>query len=147
MTGITAWKAWRAQTQAERDWAYCLCIIAMTLVSPITWDHYFLMFLLPFCVLWKYGRPAAFDRWVIVIAIAGLCFINPAWIWNATIPGDGELIIAPEAQPSVGEPKHSLTVLGYQFYLLLGLFVFVSSRRPVANEEESPPAAKTPAIA
>src|SRR5262249_13750899 len=34
---------WQARSRAERDQAFGLTVIAMLLVSPITWDHYLLL--------------------------------------------------------------------------------------------------------
>src|SRR5262249_19572796 len=42
----------RAKSLAERDLAFGLAVTAMLLVSPITWDHYLLLLLVPLAVTW-----------------------------------------------------------------------------------------------
>ncbi len=123
VTGAVAWKCWWAKGRAASDHAFALCVIAMLLVSPITWDHYFLLLVLPFAVLWRVLPATTFNRIALVAAIITLGVINPKWIWDATIPGDGELAWGEDVVVSVATPLQTLTVVSYQLYALLTLFV------------------------
>jgi hypothetical protein len=87
----------------------------MLLVSPITWDHYFLLLLLPLAVLWPQLPPKRGWRcaWGAILVL--LC-LNPKLVWDRTIAGPGELL------GGVAQPIHAATVLSYQCYTLLALF-------------------------
>jgi len=143
-------RVWRADTPERRDAAFGLGIVAMLLVSPITWDHYFLLLILPLAICWKEkkqgsdpicretdlrvpstkgSRTLFIRRSALLSVIVVLCIINPKWIWDATIPGDGELVFDPGLTASVAQPVHTLTVVSYQFYALLAFFVFHYVRR------------------
>lgn len=132
----TGWKCWRARTRPERDLAFGLSIIAILLLSPITWDHYFLLLLLSFAVLWKVLPANRIRRYGVIAAVVILTTINPKWIWDLTVPGDGEYVMAPSAVLSVATPGHVLTVISYQFYGLLTLFVFTLLSRPAATGDK-----------
>jgi hypothetical protein len=134
---LTAWKCWRASTRGQCDLAFSVCIIAMLLVSPITWDHYFLMLALPFAVMWKTLPATRLNRWGVIAAIVVLCIVYPKWLWDVTIPGDGELVTpGPGITVSVAETWHAYTLIAYQFYALSALFIFSligRSRRDATN--------------
>lgn len=131
---LTAQRCWRADTLAARDQAFGLCTIAMLLLSPITWDHYFLLLVLPLAILWQTTRPTAVNRGMLIAVVVLLGVIYPKWVWDATIPGDGELLLTPGGIRSVALPWHALSVVAYQFYALLGLFAFAClAVRPAAD--------------
>lgn len=145
--GLTAHKMVRARTRTERDQAFAVSVVAMLLVSPITWDHYLLLLTLPLAIFWKHAGARSGQKALLFALTVVLTFINPAWIWNAVIPGDGELVVGPDFTPSVGQPFHTLTVLSYPFYGLLALLALGWIMRPPAEstgEEEgaaeNPPA-------
>ncbi len=128
LTIVAGWTVLRAKSQPEVERAFSVTIIAMLLVSPITWDHYFLLLLLPFLIFWKYMSPNLLLRCVLFGLIIVLTFVNPKWIWDATIPGAGELSQGTGAT-SVAQPIQVITVLSYQFYGLLALFLLSLSLR------------------
>ena len=164
----------KAHSKADTDLAFGLTIVVMLLVSPITWDHYFLLLLPTIAILWtRIGSPPlagwilsgicilslaalAAHHYVVLglsiipIAIwlwqsprtssarmlALLCIalcISPKVIWDATIPGNDEM------HGGIAQPIHALTLLSYQCYTLLALFVFglTRSRIVVADDAES----------
>jgi hypothetical protein len=121
VVAAAAWKCWRAHTVAERDLAFGICLVAMMLVSPITWDHYFLILLLPLAAMWKYLPATLHYRVALLVLIFVLATVRPSVVWNAAIPGDGELMRGAQHVASVGQPIHSLTVLSYEFYALLAM--------------------------
>jgi hypothetical protein len=112
---------------ADLPWAAFL--VTMLLVSPITWEHYFVLLFLPGLIVWKASRhrPA---RACFVLAVLGLLVtVNGSWIVVAVLPDD----VRPAQTPA--GPVWVLTVLSYQFYALLGLAVatFRQLADPVAN--------------
>jgi hypothetical protein len=132
ITIFTAWSCRDASSRREADQAWGICVIAMLLLSPITWDHYFLLLLLPLLALWRSLPSTRVNRSFLVVAAIGLLVVNPHWIWDATIAGNGELPRDPALAPSVATAWQTVTVISYQFYLLLGLFVFAVRARAVA---------------
>jgi hypothetical protein len=136
ITGFTAWKCYQARSKSDCDWAFSLCIVAMLLVSPITWDHYFLLLILPLAIFWKYSPAVGFSRKFLIAAMVLLGTLRPKWIWDLTIPGPGELVLSQHLEPSVALPIHVVTVISYQFYALLALFVFAALRAPASLPEE-----------
>jgi hypothetical protein len=84
-----------ARTRVDRDEAFALALVAMLLVSPITWSHYSILLLLPFGLAWMRIK-TAFGMWVLG-AIVGLLWLPPnflAELWlgrnEAVSPGDIE---------------------------------------------------------
>ncbi len=135
VTGLAAWKCWRARTEAERDVAFAVCMVAMMLVSPITWDHYFMLLVLAWAILWQQLPRRASWRIALLASIIVLGTMRPRWLWDAVIPGPGELVYFSNAEPSVALPVHVLTVISYQFYMLVALFLFAWFSSPPGDEE------------
>ena len=115
VVALWARAVYRAESQRQRDLAYGLSVTAMLLVSPITWDHYFLLLIIPLAILWVRLPAASWARGLFLLIIAVLC-LPPVELWNATIPGG--------MQQGVAEPMHTLTVLAFGFYGLAGLFIY-----------------------
>jgi hypothetical protein len=134
VVALTVWRCWKARQPNERSQAFAICVVAMLLLSPITWDHYFLLLLVPFAVLWKLLSPTSVNRGFLIGAIFVLTTVYPKWVWDASIPGDGELADRPGMVRSVATTIDLLTVVSYQFYALVGLFLFSSISR-VQREE------------
>lgn len=126
----TAWKTWRTRSGIEQDHAFGLWCIAMLLLAPLTWPHAFLLLILPLALMWKH-----LPRWPGHAVILGFIIVvipNPRWLWNLTITGDADLASGVAA---VALPIHSLTVLSYQFYALLALFLFALFSMPKCSAE------------
>ena len=119
-----AWSGLSAKSQRCQDLTYGNFIIAMVLLSPVAWDHYYLLLLIPLGLFWNFARDSTPARIFLVLAIIVLGVIKPQWIWDATIPGDGELAFGSGLQRSIAEPLHTLTVISYPLYILVALFVF-----------------------
>lgn len=103
-----------AQSREQHDEAYAITLVAMLLVSPVTWDHYLLVLLLPLAV---YGKrlpelPRATGAGFLICAV--LIWVNPRLLYKAFIPGG-----ITGGMPSA---LHTLGVLSLQCYALLGLF-------------------------
>lgn len=117
------------------DLPFSACIVANLLVSPITWDHYFLLLILPILVLWAASR-----RWWqrgLLLAIAVILSLNVSWIWDPLIAGDHELAYLWGGEPSVATPWETVTLLSYQFYTLLALLVLSLCIKPAEASESA----------
>ena len=130
ITVASGWQCWKANSAPAQDRAIAACALAMLLVSPITWDHYFVL-LTPFLIVLWMQADRAWERAVLLALFVLLFFVRPTWIWHAWIPGDGELAFGPGQTASVGAPWHALTILSYQFYglLTLWLLAFAGARK------------------
>jgi alpha-1,2-mannosyltransferase len=118
LVAVLAWVSYRARSRTECDHAFALGVTTMLLVSPITWNHYFVMLCLPVVLLWA-GLPLAsrLERvsfWVTV----GVLWMPPdvGWFLFMGVPVGMWM-------KSVATPWQSLTVLSLQLYAILGLFV------------------------
>ncbi len=102
----------RAHSDRDQDFAFGLSVTTMLLVSPITWDHYFLLLIIPLAILWVSLPETTTARVSFLAAILVLC-LPPVPLWQRFIPG---------GQGGVAHPAHTLTVLSYGLYGLLALF-------------------------
>jgi hypothetical protein len=114
VVALLAWAVWRARTPAQRDLAFGLVLVGMLLVSPLTWDHYFLLLPLPVLVVWGLLPPRGITRWLFAVIPAVFC-LNLKWFFGLTVPGGW-----PEGTAG---PVQTLTVVALPFYALLALFV------------------------
>jgi hypothetical protein len=124
---------WRARTRAECDHAFGLTLVGMLLLSPISWNHYFLMLLVPLAVLWVHLPASGAVRAVFLVILIGLWF-DPLILYDAFIPGGHEQGFA--------TPAITLAVLSFQCYTLVALFalgIFEASRgrKPPEGERVS----------
>lgn len=163
--------AWRARRRAEGDRAFALAVTAMLLVSPITWDDYFLLLLLPVVWLWPRlapGRPPppatrhdlllllelpltwlwprlarVGPRWTLAAALVVLS-LPPNLLYLALL-GLDPLELDSFLTGRTATAWQSLTLLSVPFYALLGLLVLVlleARRRGAAAPAESPSPAR-----
>jgi hypothetical protein len=131
---VLAWavRPWRRPPDFDAEFAKALT--AMLLVSPITWNHYDVMLLLPLAVLWS--RLFGWKRVVFRVAVVSL-FINFPFLQNLTIPGS--------ANEAVAYPVHTVTTLSYHTYVLLTFFVLLllELRRVPAGQPALAPASSS----
>jgi hypothetical protein len=128
LAGLVVRQAARARRQpAEHDLAFSLCVVGMLLVSPVAWDHYFLVLGLPLAALWIHTPEGSWKRSVVVLSTVGLLIVNPAWIYRWLLPGPGELAYLHGLEATVATPWQTVTVLSFQLYLLLLLGVALHS--------------------
>jgi hypothetical protein len=132
----------RARSVADRDRAFALCVTAMLLVSPITWDHYFVLLLLPLVVFPALGRGlrprpnAGAIVWRVAFFVAlAVLWAPPVYFWWAfrlpvTLHGWHE-----EWHHVVGQPWQTLAVFSFHTYALLGLFLLGLAAARVAPVE------------
>jgi hypothetical protein len=134
VTGATAWFIWRSRSLRERDLSFALTIIALVLVSPLAWDHYFTLLFLPLVLLWLSAPPGpprvAF--WLLLIAL----WLPTLFFWRLAIRG----ITQRGWMTMTATPRQAVTVLSMQTYILLALFVFtiLVIRRLQREGEEAP---------
>jgi len=114
----------RARDIPAGDRAFGLALVAMLLVSPLTWEHYFLLLLLPVLVVWTHLPASTLARAGFLGVLAALS-IDLVWLYRVFIPGG-----FPNGQAG---PLQTLTVLSLQCYALLGLFAFLA-QPPRAQE-------------
>lgn len=103
----------RARTRSDCDQAFGLVVTGMILVSPIAWDHYLLLLVVPLSIAWVHFARSGSVRWIWMLMAITL-FPPPGLIWKHLIPGTWPYVTA--------TPLYVLTALSFQFYALLGLF-------------------------
>lgn len=111
--GLLAPRIWRASTTSQRDQAFALCVTAMLLVSPVTWEHYFLLLLLPLTLVWLKLPETLFFRVVKISVLIVLC-LPIIGLCNLIIPGG--------FWSGHATPWHALTLMAMQCYALCALF-------------------------
>jgi hypothetical protein len=114
---LFAWLAratWRARTTADGERAFAATVVAMLLLSVSAWEHYFLVLLVPLALLWVHTRAQGWKRlaaWLILLCLWAPTALLYEWLipggWRHGVPG----------------PLLTLTILSFQFYALLALFV------------------------
>lgn len=136
VTALTAWFIWRSRSRREHDLAFSLTVIAMLLVSPITWDHYFTLLFLPLFLLWCWVPPRGLTRVAFWLLLIGL-WLAPLFYWRLLIRGATHQ----SWQSLTATPGQAVTALSMHTYILLALFVFtiLVLRRCQANVEDSAP--------
>jgi hypothetical protein len=121
-------RLWAAK---DTDLAYGLTLIAMLLVSPITWDHYLLVLALPLVILWQRLQ----GRWLARLIL--LALLTVLWLEPGLVMIDGlrwlEWLGLTDGRPWwSATPAATLTALSIPCYALLGLFILalVTGVRP-----------------
>jgi hypothetical protein len=109
----------RARTRPAKDLAFCLTISGMLLVSPITWDHYFLLLALPFLVLWQRARHGGFLKLALLLILLVLS-IDAKSFWKLTLPGPTEI------EGQIAGPLQTVLFLSCFSYALYALFVLLA---------------------
>jgi len=102
---ILAWIVRRSKSLLEQDLAFGLAVTAMLLVSPITWDHYLLLLLVPIALTWV-RLPQSDAARILFTAILIAFWSWPLQIDNLIIPGG--------VSAGLATPLHTLTILSYQ---------------------------------
>jgi hypothetical protein len=121
----------QAHTRAQRDHAFGVAVTGMLLLSPVTWDHGFLLLLVPVALL-LHDPPASEAAMLSLVAS-----LVALWFWQkplcqALIPG-GIL-------QGVATPMHTITVLSYQCYALLIILILGAARASGARPRPQMPA-------
>ena len=98
----------------------------MVLISPVAWQHYFLLLLQPLAVAWR-GATSKTSRTCFVLALTAL-WLSPFVIWW----GFGLL-------GHTAGPIHALTLLAYPTYALVALFVLLLSQASKSDGDDRNP--------
>jgi hypothetical protein len=96
MTVIAVWA--QAMRRLGEDQAFGASIIVMLLLSPVTWDHYFLLLILPVAFLWLRFPEPHLERSVLIVVLVILA-LSPLVFANA-VTSSGRLL------PLVGVSVH-----------------------------------------
>jgi alpha-1,2-mannosyltransferase len=96
----------------DNDRIFAVTMLAMLLLSPVTWSHYLVLLWLPAAILWP--SIAARRSFLVVYGVCIVAFWpTPLPLWKAALGWpDG-----------VAAPWQTLTILAYPTYALLGLWV------------------------
>lgn len=107
----------RLRKSALPDRAWTTTILAMTLVSPLTWDHSLVVLAIPLALAWRDSSADAAQR-VGVTFVAAVLWLSPVLVWRFFL-GDrfGRAMLSP------GE---SLTLFSFPCYAVVVLFVVVA---------------------
>jgi len=123
------WAVRRARTRTALDVSFGLNMTGMLLVSPVTWDHYLLLMLVPLATVWTQLSQSPGWR-ILFLAIVAAFWTWPYMVFDATIPGG--------ITGGIAKPVHTLTIGSYQCYALIALFVLqVATLRRLERESIS----------
>lgn len=122
----------KARTLRENDLTFGLAVITLLLVAPLTWDHYFLLLLVPLAVLWKDLRRLGSWQWLFLLALVVMWLPYKQVLDLFMKPGEGA--------GQVATPFQVLTIVSYPFYGLVALYAvnlaaFWRERRLVQRRE------------
>jgi hypothetical protein len=101
----------------DDDRAFALTVTAMLLVSPITWDHYATLLLLPLALAWTRLTAATVAR-ITFLTLGLVLWMKPEDLHHAFIIGGTKSVIA--------TPWQTLCILSLHCYALLGLFALLA---------------------
>jgi hypothetical protein len=116
--------ACRARSREAGDLAFTLAVVGMLLVSPITWDHYFLLLLLPIAVLGAGLPPLGVWRGVFWVGITVLS-LSPYWLVSHVLTLLGAPY-QPERGGWVATPLQTIAALSVHCYALIGFFALTA---------------------
>ncbi len=128
-----------AETRRECDRAFGAAVIGMLLLAPVTWEHSFVLLLLPLAVLWAEWPASRARRTVEFLAI--VLGVSPTLYYVVFHLGRNQ-----SAERIFSSPGQALLVLSLQCYAMVGLFVAASWTewlwRPAAVPQQSEPLPK-----
>jgi hypothetical protein len=107
----------RVRSRTDEDRAFGLAVTAMLIVSPLTWEHYLPLLLIPLAMVWINLPPkgATWRHWLFVGLVVSL-WTSTDQLADPFLPG---LYLK-----NVATPVHTVTLLSLKCYTLLGLFAF-----------------------
>ncbi len=113
--GSWAARVIEARTRTQIDHAFGLSLLAMLLLSPITWNHYFLLAALPLLLIWEVLPRRTSAQIAFMLLVIGLS-LNPVQIFKHFSSLD------PGLAWKIRDPFLAATILPYLTYLLIVLF-------------------------
>ena len=123
LTALVVRSVWKTRTEPFSNESFAITIVAMLLMSPTTWHHYFIILAFPVGLLLSRYQPHTGKRLLVNLLILALA-ISPRIAWAVLIPTQKTAGPVVESTPwekggMVALPWQSLTALSYQCYLLL----------------------------
>jgi hypothetical protein len=96
--------------------------VAMLLVSPITWDHYLLILVLPLGIVWRELTLRRIRRCGLAVIFLGLMFPTSLvdWFWYAQVRSRNAI----EPTAWVLRPFESVFIFSVPTYAMVGLFAY-----------------------
>jgi hypothetical protein len=122
----------KAQLPADYDRTFAAAITGMLLLTPVTWEHAFLLLLLPLAVLWSAAPAGSMQRRFVLVLSVVLFLVKPAYFYREWEIGEftsGSRVYCSAA--------HVLALLSVQCYALVGLFVMTVWRSRTAQAATS----------
>jgi hypothetical protein len=116
--------ATRARFPEQIDLATGACVSAMLLLSPTTWDHSFLLLVLPIVVLWPRVAQRRGPRMLFMVLVLVL-WVSPTALWTAMRAGD--------------ESIRALVAASLQGFGLAGVYALGVIGRAAAERPHSAP--------
>lgn len=126
---LVGYRCWRATTRDERDRAVGLAIVGLMLISPIVWNHYFVLLVPVFVILEQAQMPKPLRRGFRLTEF--ILWVPPAWFLIFTMKLEAlELanVFGQRKELPWATPRQVLVSLAVPFYALL--FLFYLSARP-----------------
>jgi hypothetical protein len=111
----------RDRERAEKDRSFALTLTAMLLVSPVTWNHYALLLLVPLAVAWT-RLPAANLARMTFLAVVFILWLRPEAVYDT--------FILRGAKSGIATSWQTLCILSLPCYALLGLFALLAGLPP-----------------
>jgi hypothetical protein len=124
----------RSTLRTDADLGFVLTIMAMLLVSPVTWSHYLVLLLLPGLIIWQHLPADGQARPFFLICLACL-WVDPQLFRSLAGLKRGETGNA--------GPYHILTVMAIPMFALLGWYV-LGCRSALVKRQATPLDAPAP---
>ncbi|WP_417393126.1 glycosyltransferase family 87 protein [Gimesia sp.] len=129
LTALVTFAVWKTRFAKFSDQSFAITVVAMLLMTPTTWHHYFIILLVPVGILFEGYPPDSGKRWLVNLTVAALA-ISPRLAWALLIPAQKTITSATASAPwqqggMVAVPWQSLTALSYQCFALLFLIILL----------------------
>ncbi|HBL44626.1 glycosyltransferase family 87 protein [Gimesia sp.] len=76
LTALVTYAVWKTRFVKFSDQSFAITVVAMLLMTPTTWHHYFIILLVPVGILFKDYPPDSGKRWLVNLTVAALA-ISP----------------------------------------------------------------------
>lgn len=107
-----AWATFRLEDRTQRDLGFGLAMICMVLLSPVAWEHYLVLLILPLALAWAdLPLAGALIRKTVFLVVVALFWTSPNVVYRrAGMFG------------RTATPSEVILFLSTQFYALIGLY-------------------------
>lgn len=131
LTAVVGWLARREKATGVRDGSLAAAVVAMLLISPVTWDHYCLLLLMPATYLWT--KSTGYPRRVLLLGALLVLAASPT-----NLARGGLALFRSERDVTThvwtSPPWVSATALSMHTYALLALFALLCGAAPGAAD-------------